>query len=446
MNTRDSLTNSFLEELRPYTKGEEHFRQTLCHVAKDVLVIEKNDPDLAKVRVLHRLAEPDRILSFRVIWEDDDGNVRINRGWRVQTSNAIGPYKGGLRFHPSVNVDVLKFLGFEQCFKNALTGLPLGGAKGGADFDPSGCSEREIMRFCQSFMHELAPYIGPNTDVPAGDINVGPREIGYMFGAWRHSVGQYEGAMTGKGLSYGGSEMRVEATGFGLIYFLQAMLEEAKTDLCGKRVAISGKGNVATHAAQKAVSAGAIVVALSDTAGTLHAPDGLSQDLIGWVRDQKSAGNDLCDPPGEAAAFHEGSVPWDFDCDIALPCATQNELDAGMARKLVDGGTTVLAEGANMPLTQDATDVIKQSRIIYAPAKAANAGGVAVSGLEMSQNSYRQHMTAAEVDNALMGLMKDIHARVARESRGEDGMDYDRGANVAGYRRLAQAIHAQGII
>lgn len=435
-----------MEELGPHTAGQENFRQAVCRVAQDVLKIEKTETELAKARVLHRLAEPDRILSFRVTWEDEDGHVRINRGWRVQTSNAIGPYKGGLRFHPAVTVDVLKFLGFDQCFKNALTGLPLGGAKGGSDFDPRGCSDREIMRFCQAFMRELAPFLGPNKDVPAGDINVGPREIGYMFGAWRNSAGLYQGALTGKGLSYGGSEMRVEATGFGLIYFLQAMLAEKGTRLAGQRVAISGKGNVATHAALKAVSEGAVVVTLSDTSGTLYAPDGFSTELVDWVQTRKSRGEDISDPPDAGVCFQEDAVPWDCECDIALPCATQNEMTADMAGKLVDGGAQILAEGANMPLTRDAVQILNENRIVHVPGKAANAGGVAVSGLEMCQNTYKRPMSAAEVDETLKTLMKDIHSRVCAEGGEKGHVDYSRGANVAGYRRLAKAIEAQGVI
>ena len=446
MNRREDLTRSFLDELGPHTDGQDNFKQALCHVANDVLTVEKSDTKLNEARVLHRLAEPDRILSFRVTWEDDAGRLRINRGWRIQTSNAIGPYKGGLRFHPGVSVDVLKFLAFDQCFKNALTGLPLGGAKGGADFDPRGCSDREVMRFCQAFMRELAPFLGPNKDVPAGDINVGPREIGFMFGAWRNSVGLYQGALTGKGLSYGGSEMRVEATGFGLIYFVQAMLAERGMDLSDQRIAVSGKGNVATHAAQKAVSQGATVVTLSDTSGTLYAPDGLTPDLIDWVQARKSAGEDISDPPGSGARFDAGAAPWEYACDVALPCATQNEMDEAMARKLAEGGAHMLAEGANMPLTQDAAQVLQEHGIVHAPGKAANAGGVAVSGLEMSQNTYKRPMSAAEVDEILKTLMKDIHDRVSDEGRNSGKVDYRRGANVAAYRRLSEAIEAQGIL
>ncbi|MEM8822949.1 MAG: NADP-specific glutamate dehydrogenase, partial [Pseudomonadota bacterium] len=414
---------------------------------EDVLTIEKNDPDWSAARVLHRLAEPDRVITFRVTWADDDGNVQVNRGWRVQASNVIGPYKGGLRFHPSVTLDDLRFLAFEQCFKNALTGLPLGGAKGGSDFNPKGRSDGEIMRFCQAFMRQLAPHLGPDKDVPAGDINVGAREIGYMFGMWRQLAGVYEGALTGKGTSYGGSEIREEATGYGLIYFVQAMLARQDEDMANKRITISGKGNVATHAAMKAVKEGATVLTLSDTSGTLVAPDGLTEEAIAWVQDQKAKGGDLSAPPAHLNAdFEEGALPWRQRADIALPCATQNEVDDGAAKDLIDAGVRYVAEGANMPLTADALRRVRQAGLTYAPGKASNAGGVAISGLEMSQMSHRRFMDADTVDAELKRLMTDIHDRVAAEGQGSGEIDYARGANVAAYRRLAKAIAAQGIL
>ncbi|SHG79081.1 NADP-specific glutamate dehydrogenase [Marivita hallyeonensis] len=447
MNRRDALTHAFLSDLPNYVGSQNTFLQAVEDVANDVLPVEKNDPAYAAAKVLRRLAEPDRVLSFRVTWEDDDGEVQTNRAWRVQASNVIGPYKGGLRFHPTVNEDILKFLAFEQCFKNALTGLPLGGAKGGSDFDPKGRSKREVMRFCQALMRELAPFIGPDRDVPAGDINVGTEEIGYLFGAWRKHAELFEGALTGKGLSYGGSEMRVEATGFGLIYFVECMLSERGDDIAGKRVAISGKGNVATHAALKAAERGAVVVSLSDTSGTLHVADGMSADLIQWVQAQKAAGKDIDTPPsGSGATFNAGGVPWELDVDIALPCATQNELTGDMAKMLVDNSVSLVAEGANMPLTSDAVDILRRNDITHAPGKASNAGGVAVSGLEMSQMSHRRFMSAEEVDAELKGIMQDLHGRVADEGRDGGRIDYARGANMAAYRRLADAIVAQGII
>lgn len=345
-------------------------------------------------------------------------------------------------------MDTLKFLGFEQCFKNALTGLPMGGAKGGSDFDPRGKSKAEVMRFCQAFMRRLAPFIGPDLDVPAGDINVGPREIGYLFGAWRAQQGLYAGALTGKGLSYGGSEMRVEATGFGLIYFVEAMLAHLEDTLEGKRVAVSGRGNVAIHAALQAVASGAVVMTLSDSGGVLVAEDGLSIDAIEWAQDRKAAGHDMSDPPQAfGARYHADKHPWHFGADIALPCATQNELDEDMARALVDGGVMLVAEGANMPLTRQASAVLRQAGVPHAPGKAANAGGVAVSGLEMTQNTHRRFMSADQVDDALRQIMHDIHAKVAAEGRRDDArIDYARGANVAAYRKLAQAIVAQGVV
>lgn len=447
MTRRDALTDVFLSDLGPHTAHQTDFRHAVEEVARDVLTIEKNNPDFAAARVLHRLAEPDRILSFRVTWQNDAGDVQINRAWRVQTSNAIGPYKGGLRFHPSVTEDTLKFLGFEQSFKNALTGLPLGGAKGGSDFNPKGRSATEIMRFCQAFMRELAPFIGPERDVPAGDINVGAREIGYLFGAWRRQMHSYQGALTGKGLSFGGSELRVEATGFGLIYFVQAMLEAKGETLDGKRVAISGKGNVASHAALKAVDQGACVLSLSDTGGTLVAEDGLGPGAIAWVQARKAAGDDIAQPPKRfGAQYREGASPWDLSPEIALPCATQNEMDADMAQTLAQGGVQLVAEGANMPLTREASAKLRTACIPHAPGKAANAGGVAISGLEMSQNAHGRFQTPSEIDAALRDIIRSIHARVAEQGREAGQINYGRGANVAAYRKLASAIVAQGVL
>lgn len=427
--------------------GETEFLQAVRHVARDVITIEKADPVLTAAKVLERLSEPDRIVGFRIVWQDDTGDIQINRGWRVQYCNAVGPYKGGLRFHPTVTPSVLKFLAFEQTFKNALTGLALGGGKGGADFDPSGRSDAEIMRFCQAFMRELAHFIGPDRDVPAGDINVGTREIGWLFGAYKKQALEFSGALTGKGLSFGGSQLRVQATGFGLIYFTQAMLADQGRELEGKRVAISGKGNVATHAALKAASLGARVITLSDTSGCLIADDGLPLEAIEWVQSQKRAGEDIAGPPSRFGARYEaGAIPWEQDCDVALPCATQNELDADMARVLVDSGTMLIAEGANMPLTADAADVIRDAGLAHAPGKASNAGGVAVSGLEMSQNSDGRFCTADEVDQSLRRIMCDLHDSVADEGRAEGRIDYVRGANIAGYRKVASAVAAMGAV
>ena len=436
-----------MAELRARCPQEDVFLQAVKEVAADVLTIEKAHSRYARARVLARLAEPDRVITFRVAWENDRGDIEINRGWRVQTSNAIGPYKGGLRFHPSVSLPVLKFLGFEQVFKNALTGLPLGGGKGGADFDPSGRSEHAIMRFCQAFMAELAHHIGPDIDVPAGDINVGTREIGYLFGAYKRLRGRFHGALTGKGEAFGGSAMRVEATGYGLVYFVEAALAHTGDSVEGKRVAISGKGNVATHAAEKAIARGARVITLSDTAGTLLAEDGMSEDAVAWVRERKHAGRDVADPPSWLGLrFLPYKLPWGQDADICLPCATQNEMDADAARAALDAGAMLVAEGANMPLTAAAAETIRQAGIRYLPGKAANAGGVAISGLEISQNAHGRFASAQEIDDALVDIMKRIHDEIAQESRNGGPIDYRKGANIAAYRKVADAISAYGIV
>ena len=447
MTDRHHLVETFMGNVRARNAGQEAFLQAVQEVAQDVLTVEKNNPSFATAKVLERLTEPDRIIGFRVTWADDAGNVQINRGWRVQMSNAIGPYKGGLRFHPTVSPSILKFLGFEQVFKNALTGLPLGGGKGGSDFDPKGRSDAEIMRFCQAFMRELSRYIGPDTDVPAGDINVGTREIGYLFGAYKSLKGQFNGAITGKGEAFGGSEMRIEATGYGLIYFVENMLETLGETLADKRIVISGKGNVATHAAEKAICEGAKVITLSDTSGTLVAEDGFSRDAVAWVRARKAAGDDVTDPPkGLGLSFDEGALPWENEADIALPCATQNEIDGNAAKTITESGVRLLAEGANMPLTADATDHIVRNDVLYAPGKAANAGGVAISGLEMSQNAHGRFDSADEVDRNLKTIMSNIHDRIAEEGREGNRVHYRRGANIAGYRKVANAISAYGVV
>ncbi|ABG32016.1 NADP-specific glutamate dehydrogenase [Roseobacter denitrificans] len=446
MTGQEQLTDNLMERVEARNAGQTEFLQAVRDVARDVMAVEKNNARWSHAKVLERLTEPDRVIGFRVAWMDDHGDVQINRGWRVQTSNAIGPYKGGLRFHPSVNPSVLKFLGFEQVFKNALTGLPLGGAKGGSDFDPNGRSDAEIMRFCQAFMLELARYIGPDVDVPAGDINVGTREIGWLFGTYKKVSGASHGALTGKGHSFGGSAMRVEATGYGLIYFVQAMLAQSGSALDGKRVVISGKGNVATHAAEKATCEGAKVVCLSDTSGVLHAPDGMSHDAITWVRDRKAQGADISDPPKALdLSFDAGSTPWSVaEHDIALPCATQNEVDAKAAKDICAAGATLLAEGANMPLQSKALEHIRTEGLMYAPGKASNAGGVAISGLEMSQNAHRRFNSAEEIDAELKSLMGDIHARLLEEAGVGKTIDYARSANIAAYRRVADAVTALG--
>lgn len=447
MPNRTELLDTFMSRVEKTNEAETEFLQAVEDVAADVLTIEKNSPKFTHARVLERLTMPDRMITFRVAWEDDSGNVQLNTGYRVQMSNAIGPYKGGIRFHPTVTPSILKFLAFEQVFKNALTGLPLGGGKGGADFNPSGKSDREIMRFCQAFMSELSHHIGPDQDVPAGDINVGTREIGFLFGAYKRSQMQFNGALTGKGGSFGGSELRVEATGYGLIYFLQCMLNEAGQSIEGKRIAISGMGNVALHAAEKAIAEVGKVISLSNSSGTLVAKDGYTQDALDWVRSAKVQGTDLSHGSSEhGLTYEEGRKPWGLDADIALPCATQNEFDEDDAKAAIDAGLSFLAEGANMPLTSEAAKEIDASEVVYAPGKASNAGGVAISGIEMSQNSHRRFLSADNVDGALKSIMQSIHDVAATEGREANVINYRRGANIAGYRKVASAISAYGIV
>ncbi|NSX54005.1 NADP-specific glutamate dehydrogenase [Parasulfitobacter algicola] len=447
MTDRQVLVRDFMKAVKDRNEGQDAFLQAVQEVAEDVITIEKAHSDYAAAKVLERLSEPDRIIGFRVTWEDDNGEVQINRGWRVQMSNAIGPYKGGIRFHPTVGPSILKFLGFEQVFKNALTGLPLGGGKGGSDFNPKGRSTREIMRFCQAFMAELSHHIGPDRDVPAGDINVGTREIGFLFGAYKRHEGQFHGAITGKGQAFGGSAMRVEATGYGLIYFVQNMLAEQGQSIEGKRIVISGKGNVATHAAEKAICEGAKVISLSDTSGTLVNEDGFGQDAVKWVQDRKAAGEDVADPPlSLGLTFKENALPWGLGADIVLPCATQNEMHKSHAKDALDAGAKIIAEGANMPLTAGAAQLVADENIHYAPGKAANAGGVAISGLEMSQNAHGQFQSSEQIDTALKDIMKGIHHRAAGEGRDGNFINYRRGANIAAYRKVADAMTAYGVI
>lgn len=443
----EALTETFMAEIRDKNPNETLFLQAVEEVALDVITVEKASARYSEARILSRLAEPDRSIGFSVTWLDDAGQVQINRGWRVQHCNAIGPYKGGLRFHPSVTPSVLKFLGFEQTFKNALTGLNLGGAKGGADFDPKGKSTHEVMRFCHAFMGELQHYIGPHRDVPAGDIGVGPREIGFMFAAWKKNNRSFDGAITGKSMCIGGSNLRIEATGYGLVYFLCAMLGATQEDITGKRVAVSGMGNVALNTARKAVDMGACVISLSDSRGLMDAPDGLSHAAIDWIETRKAAGEDVTQPPKDLGLrYHKGRTPWELDCDIALPCATQNELDADAAKALVDGGCKYIAEGANMPLTAEAQQIVRAAGLRYAPGKATNAGGVAVSGLEMSQNATFVPLSVQQVDTNLRDIMVSMHTKLvdeaAQDRSGDSVIDYRRAA----YRRVAEALLDHGVI
>ncbi len=446
-----TLTAVFMAEVREKNPGEDLFLQAVEEFALDVITVEKASSDYTAARILARLSEPDRVIGFRVTWEDDAGRVQINRGWRVQHCNAVGPYKGGLRFASSVTPSVLKFLGFEQTFKNALTGLQLGGAKGGANFDPKGRSEREVMRFCHAFMAELQHHIGPSRDIPAGDIGVGTREIGFLFAAWKQNNRDFAGVLTGKSVCIGGSELRVEATGYGLVYFLCAMLGAAGEDIEGKRIAISGMGSVALHAARKAFSLGGRVITLSDTGGLMEAPDGMTAAALDWIKARKAADEAVTSPPRDLGlTYRPGHTPWGIECDVALPCATQNEIGAKDARALIDAGCQFLAEGANMPLTADAQHLIRESGLRYAPGKAANAGGVAVSGLEMAQNATFRPLPAEEVDCTLRDIMLRMHdklrAEAATDGAGQARIDYRRAANRAAYRRVAEALLDYGVI
>ncbi|MEP5286362.1 MAG: NADP-specific glutamate dehydrogenase [Alloalcanivorax venustensis] len=440
--------SALLKEIEHRDPHHTHFQQAAESLLNSVSGYLDQHPELQTQGLLARLLEPERVIRFRVPWVDDQGQVRVNRAYRVQMNGALGPYKGGLRFHPSVNLDVLSFLALEQTIKNALTGLPLGAGKGGADFDPKGRSDAEIMRFCQAFMAEFHHHMGPDIDVPAGDMGVGMREVGYLFGMYRKLSRSFGGAFTGKSPDFGGSMLRPEATGYGVIYFLQSMLAHQDDNLSGKTVAVSGAGNVARHAAAKAIEEGAIVVTLSDSRGTVHAGQGLDEKHLEAVARIKADGGGLDRLADEFddVDHYQGGRPWRFDCEVALPCATENELDEDDARRLVDNGCRWLAEGANMPCTSAAVAVFKDSGVFYAPGKAANAGGVAVSGLEMSQNSRRESWSASEVDRRLRGIMERIHRRCL-ENGGEGARpDYLTGASVAGFQRVARAMQGQGII
>ena len=446
--------DKFMEGVAKRNPHQDEFIQAVCEVSRDIFDFIEDKEEYHEAQILRRIAEPDRVVSFRVCWEDDNHNIRVQRGWRVQNNNAIGPYKGGLRFHPSVNESVLKFLAFEQTFKNSLTGLPLGGGKGGANFNPRGKSDAEVMRFCQSFMTELYRHIGPEVDVPAGDIGVGAREVGYMFGQYKRITNRWEGVLTGKGTEYGGSVMRPEATGYGAVYFLRNMLRHAGEDIEGKSAVISGAGNVALHAAEKLIELGAKVLTLSDSDGFVHDPDGVDADKLDWVKclklERRGRISEYCDEYS-GATYHEGERPWHVACDLALPCATQNELEEEGAKALVDNSCIAVSEGANMPTTLEGVKVFHDARILYAPGKAANAGGVAVSGLEMSQNSERISWNRERLDDMLTDLMDDIHDKCVRygeaEDKGESAyVDYVRGANIAGFKKVADAMLAFGVM
>jgi len=444
------FAEQFMRNLVARNPGEPEFHQAVKEVVESLVPVLERHTTYLDHKILERVVEPERVILFRVPWVDDRGEVQVNKGFRVEFNSALGPYKGGLRFHPTVNLGVLKFLGFEQIFKNSLTTLPMGGGKGGSDFDPKGKSDNEVMRFCQSFMTELCRHIGADTDVPAGDIGVGGREIGFMFGQYKRIRNRFEGVLTGKGINWGGSLIRPEATGYGCVYFAQEMLGTRGDSFEGKRVTISGSGNVAQYAAEKCLELGARVVTLSDSSGFVVAPDGLSEEMWHELMDLKNVRRGRLYEMAEkypSVEYHEGAGVWTVPCDVALPCATQNELDGDDARTLLDNGCFVVSEGANMPSTPEAVDLFVQKRILYGPGKAANAGGVAVSGLEMSQNSMRLAWTREEVDAKLSDIMKRIHHACVSTAReyGQEG-NYVVGANVAGFVKVADAMIDQGLV
>jgi|TARA_B100000959_G_scaffold92174_1_gene97914 glutamate dehydrogenase (NADP+) len=435
---------NWVEQLNP---GEKEFLQAVEEVAETVIPIIETTPRFQGKKILERMIEPERVLIFRVPWSDDNGDIQVNRGYRIQMNSAIGPYKGGLRFHPSVNLSILKFLAFEQVFKNSLTTLPMGGGKGGSNFDPKGKSDGEIMRFCQSFMIELSRHIGPNTDVPAGDIGVGGREIGYLFGQYKRLRNEFTGVLTGKSPEFGGSLIRPEATGYGNVYFAQNMLKVKGDSFNGKTVAISGSGNVAQYACEKATELGAKVVTLSDSSGYVYDADGINAERLAYVMELKNVRRGRIKEYADKyeCDFHEGR-PWGVKCDIALPCATQNELNEEEAKTLITNGCICVSEGANMPSTPEAITVFQEAKILFAPGKASNAGGVATSGLEMSQNSLRMSWTREEVDTKLKQIMKDIHSSCIEYGSEGEYVDYVKGANIAGFIKVADAMLAQGLV
>ena len=440
--------DQFLARLKKRDPDQPEFHQAVEEVLRSLWPFLEANPHYLTSGILERICEPERAIVFRVSWVDDEGKVRVNRGFRIQMNSAIGPYKGGLRFHPSVNLGVLKFLAFEQTFKNSLTSLPMGGGKGGSDFNPKGKSDAEVMRFCQAFMSELYRHIGSDVDVPAGDIGVGAREIGFMFGQYKRLSNQFTSVLTGKGMSYGGSLIRPEATGFGCVYFAQEMLKRSGQRIDGKRVAISGSGNVAQYAASKVMDLGGKVISLSDSEGTLYCEAGLSDEQWDALMDLKNVKRGrISELAGQfGLEFLAGQHPWNLACDIALPCATQNELDAEAARTLLKNGCVCVAEGANMPTTLEAVDLFIEAGILFAPGKASNAGGVAVSGLEMSQNAMRLLWTAGEVDSKLHNIMQSIHHACVHYGEENGRINYVKGANIAGFVKVADAMLAQGVV
>ena len=445
-----NYVDGFMADLVAKNPGEKEFHQAVREVLESVAPYIVEHPYLMDQKILERIVEPERVIMFRVPWLDDEGEIHINRGYRVQMNSAIGPYKGGLRFHPSVNLSIMKFLAFEQTFKNSLTTLPMGAAKGGSDFNPKGKSDNEVMRFCQSFMTELQRHVGQDTDVPAGDIGVGSREIGFLFGQYKRLRNEFSGVLTGKGLNWGGSPLRPEATGYGTCYFASAMLATRGESFEGKTVVISGAGNVAQYAAQKALQLGAKVVTLSDSNGFIYDPDGIDEEKLAYVFELKNVYRGRIKEYVQkypTAQYFENQRPWGIKCDIAMPCATQNEINASEARQLVDNGCICVAEGANMPSEPQAIEIFQQAKLLYSPGKASNAGGVATSGLEMTQNSIRLKWTEEEVDAQLHRIMTDIHEACVKYGTEPDGyVNYVKGANIASFIKIADAMMAQGLV
>jgi glutamate dehydrogenase (NADP+) len=450
MSYASSELAEFMAGLRKRNPAEVEFHQAVEEVAIHVLPYIQDKPEYLEYRILERLTEPDRVIAFRVCWEDDHGNIRVNRGYRVQNNNAIGPYKGGLRFHPSVTLSVLKFLAFEQTFKNSLTGLPMGGGKGGANFNPKGKSDHEVMRFCQAYMTELQRHIGADVDVPAGDIGVGAREIGYLFGQYKRIANRFTGTLTGKGLEFGGSLVRTEATGYGTVYMMEQMLAARDDSLAGKTCVVSGSGNVATYAVEKINELGGRVVTLSDSNGYIYDPEGINAEKLAWIMELKNIRRGRIEEYASefrGAKYYADEKPWQVPCDLAFPCATQNEIAGEEARTMIGNGCAGVAEGANMPTMKDGIDVFLDAKIMFAPSKAANAGGVAVSGLEMSQNSARISWTEEDLQEKLRDIMRDIHDKCVEYGSEEGGyINYVKGANIGGFVKVADAMLAYGVI
>ena len=445
----EKIIKQFLPKVNQKNQNEPEFMQAVSEVAETVIPYIVSQDIYYGQNILLRMVEPERVISFRVAWIDDNEEIQVNRGYRIEMNSAIGPYKGGLRFHPSVNLSILKFLAFEQVFKNALTTLPMGGGKGGSDFDPKGKSDTEVMRFCQSFMTELFRHIGPNKDIPAGDIGVGGREIGYLFGQYKRLKNEFSGVLTGKGVSWGGSLIRPEATGYGVVYFIDEMLKASNQDLKGKSVVISGSGNVAQYATEKCIHMGAKVLTLSDSSGYIYDTDGIDEEKLRYIMELKNIKRDRISTyikKYPKAEFHANKNPWSVKCDIAIPCATQNELKVNDAKVLIKNGCKTVGEGANMPCTADAINLFIENKVLYAPGKASNAGGVAVSGLEMAQNSLKYTWSREVVDGKLKEIMSDIHSSCLKYGSSKGQVNYVKGANIAGFVKVADAMLAQGVV